>query len=70
MNEFQKKLNVELHKYKAQTGEKLYNIADNAGIHRKRMYNFTSGERGLNDKDVASLMEYMNITVKLEEVSQ
>ena len=67
MTEFDKKLNIELHKYKAESGMALYEIAQACNIHRKRLYSFTSGVRSLNAEDTARLMAYLNLTVELIE---
>ena len=67
MTEFDKKLNIEVHKYKAESGLAIYEIAEACGIHRKRLYSFTSGVRTLNAEDTAKVMNYLNLTVNLEK---
>lgn len=61
MNIFDKKLNGELHKYKAEHGMKVKEIAEDCDIDLHRMYQFTAGNRPLNSDETSRLMEYLNI---------
>lgn len=67
MNEFDHKLNGRLHEYKSRTGLKMYQIAENAGIDRQTLYNFSSGNRALKAEDVKRLMDELNLNIELIE---
>lgn len=67
MTEFDKKLNLALHKYKVETGKKTYTIADEAGVNRQALYSFTSGNSSLNAENTAKLMSHLNLSVNLTE---
>ena len=67
MTEFDKKLNNELHKYKAETRMSFKDIADNANIVPSRLYRFTSELQALNAEDTHKLMQYLKLTVNLEK---
>lgn len=67
MTEFDVKLNGKLHEYKMKSDKAIYKIANECGIHEKRLYAFTSGKRSLNGEDVGKLLDYLGLTVELKE---
>lgn len=67
MTEFDKKLNLALHAYKMETNQKLYKIADDAGINRQALYSFTAGKSSLNSENTKKLMDHLGLTIELEK---
>jgi undecaprenyl pyrophosphate synthase len=67
MNEFDHKLNGKLHEYKSRTGLKMYQIAENAGIPKQSLYNFSSSNRCLKSEDIKKLMDLLNLNIELVE---
>jgi predicted transcriptional regulator len=67
MNQFDKLLNIELHKHKLDTGYKTWQVADNAGISRQTLYNFQSGVSSLNQKNQDKLITYLKLQIQLTE---
>jgi DNA-binding phage protein len=61
---FDTKLNVELHRYKVESGLSFYQIADKAEIHRNRLYKFTSGHGLLRGEEVHRLMDLMGVKLQ------
>ena len=67
MTEFDEKLRLEMVKHKAKTKTPLFKIADECGIARNSLYQFNAGNSSLNGKNTHSLMNYLGLTVNLEE---
>ena len=67
MTEFDEKLRLKLHSYKAENKKALFKIADDCEISRNSLYAFSAGNSSLNGENTKSLMDYLNLTVNLEE---
>lgn len=67
MTEFDKKLNLALHSHKMETGKKVYQIAEEAGINQQSLYSFTAGNSSLNGENTKKLLAYLGLTVELKE---
>lgn len=67
MNEFDYKLNGKLHEYKSRTGLKMYEIAEQSGIDKQALYNFSSANRALKSEDIKKLMDELNLNIELVE---
>jgi len=67
MTEFDKKLNGKLHEFKLENGIKTWQVAENAGIAKQTLYNFQSGANSMNAENTKKLMDYLNLSVNLEE---
>ncbi|MDR9419482.1 hypothetical protein [Gracilimonas sp.] len=67
MTEFDEKLRLALHSFKSANKMKFHEIANDCGIKPHSLYAFTSGNSGLNGEDTKVLMDYLNLTVNLEE---
>lgn len=67
MTEFDKQLNIWLHRHKGETRENIYTVADKAGISRTTLYRFASGDTPMNGENTNKLMKYLNLTVNLEK---
>lgn len=67
MTDFDKKLRMKLQSYKEETGVSFFKIADKAGINRQTLYSFSAGMTALNGENTGRLMDYLNLTIHLEE---